>query len=608
MYDDATQIGESKPVRLEKGIQTVELEAILPVPGLHKLSFEITSPGDTLAQNNAYNTYVNIEIFDKLLIIESIAGESDSLRDIMTDKKVTVVNVADEEKMPKTVDELREYDEVILVNISNSDMPQGFDEVLYSYVHDIGGGLFTVCGNKEDSNPNDDQWEANAFTRDDMYGSLYQQLLPVEVVEYTPPVAVVIVIDCSGSMYDPKGSLPYEKSKLYAAKQGAEACLESLDENDWVGITTFSDKVNEDLELTRRTDRDKILAAIESIPQNGGETKFAPALASARMSLLNLSSVEKKHIIIVTDGAPTDTEEKYGAEIKRNAEAGITMSIVGIDCASPDAAKMKEVLATYAELPAERFHDVKDISAVPTEMRKDLEVPEIKDVNYVTYTPGVSSNSSILNGIDISKMPSLDGFYGSKVKEGTESKVEVILSAPYVPIYAQWKVGKGTVGSFMRCFGMIPDKSGESVEYKMLCSEKFNLFRVIRVFFDGFFDFCAGTADTVAQENVVTGRKMVVVCGKVQRAVIAADISGTDQLSRIVIRDKASPAGADDVPNAQQLIADGIQFLHILHLKTHHKRTSATGQVPGIDFLDPHAGGGHCGGHVQKQTVSCDAV
>jgi len=447
MYDDATKIGESKTIRLEKGIQTVEMEAILPIPGLHKLSFEITSPDDTLAQNNQYNSYVNIEIFDKLLVIESVLGESNSLCEMMTDKKVTVVNVGDTEKMPTTVEQLREYDEVILVNIANSDMPKGFDEVLYSYVNDIGGGLFTVCGNKEDANPGDDKWEANAFTREDMYGSLYQKLLPVEVINYTPPVAVVIIIDCSGSMYDPKGSIPYEKSKLYAAKLGAESCLDALTERDWVGIMTFSDIVSEDLELTPRPERDKILAAIESIPQNGGETKFAPALASARSALIGLTSVEKKHIIIVTDGAPTDTEERYGAEMKRNADAGITMSIVGIECESKDATNMKYILETYASAPAERFHDVKDVSAVPTEMRKDLELPEIKDVNYGKFTPGVSTYNSVLNGIDISKIPTLDGFYGTKVKP--DKSVEVVLSAPYVPIYAQWKVGKGMVGSFM---------------------------------------------------------------------------------------------------------------------------------------------------------------
>ena len=92
----------------------------------------------------------------------------------------------------------------MLCNVSYSDLPVGFDDKLYSYVHDFGGGLFTICGNEADENPNDEEWTANAYTREDMFvnntPTLYQQMLPVEVINYTPPTAVMIVIDRSGSM------------------------------------------------------------------------------------------------------------------------------------------------------------------------------------------------------------------------------------------------------------------------------------------------------------------------------------------------------------------------------------------------------------------------
>ena len=294
IYDNATMIGEPREVRIARGIQDLELEVMFPVPGLHKLAFEIESDSDTLDLNNTYNTYVNIEVFDKILIVESIADESESLRKVITDKKITVANCYDEASMPTTVDELRAYDEVILYNISNADLPDGFDKILYSYVKDVGGGLFTVCGNKEDSNPNDDIFVANAWTREDMYGSLYQELLPVEVINYTPPVAVVIIIDTSGSMYMPPdqgGTVPYEKSRLFAAQQGAESCLDALTERDWIGIMTFADSYAEDLELTPRTQRDKILSAIQSLPRGGGGTVFTGALERAGSALTALTEV-----------------------------------------------------------------------------------------------------------------------------------------------------------------------------------------------------------------------------------------------------------------------------------------------------------------------------
>jgi hypothetical protein len=50
-----------------------------------------------------------------------------------------------------------------------------------------------------------------------------------------------------------------------------------------------------------------------------------------------------------------------------------------------------------------------------------------------------------VSGIEEKDIPTLDGFYGSRPKQGAE----VILAGKYVPIYAQWKFGAGMVGSFM---------------------------------------------------------------------------------------------------------------------------------------------------------------
>lgn len=444
MYDDATMMGEALTVNLEGGTQTVELETVLAVPGLHKLTFEISAPGDTQPQNNSYNTYVNIHIFDKILILESQAGESTTLKNMITDdKNVTVIGVGDTEKMPKTVEDLRNYDEIIMVNVANSDMPDGFDDVLYEYVTKVGGGLFTICGNKEDGNPNDEHFEANAFTRDDMYGSTYQKLLPVEVINYTPPLGVIIVIDCSGSMYN--GSEVFEDSKLARAMEGAKAALDALTERDWVGVMTFEENYSETLKMTPRTDRNKILAAIDDIPKEGGATNFTPALERAGSALLALKEVEKRHIILVTDGYPTDTEAQYGAIMKRNADAGITLSIVGIEADATATRLMTTALTTYAGVSEEHFYDVDDPNMVGTVLRQDLQLPEIKDVNYGEFTPTVETLNGIVSGVDLETIPSLDGFYGSKAKEGAE----VVLAGEFVPIYAQWQVGKGRVGSFM---------------------------------------------------------------------------------------------------------------------------------------------------------------
>ena len=79
-------------------------------------------------------------------------------------------------------------------------------------------------------------------------------------------------------------------------------------------------------------------------------------------------------------------------------------------------------------------------------MRDDLDLPEITSVNYEPFVPTIKDDtSSVIDGIDPTTIPSLDGFYGTKLKaDATE-----VLGGEFVPIYAQWKFGKGTVGSFL---------------------------------------------------------------------------------------------------------------------------------------------------------------
>jgi len=450
-YDNSIA-GEPMEIELVEGIQTVTIPYTFTLPGMHEMSFEIESSNDELAINNSYLSYIYLEIFDDILILEKYDDESQALTSMLKDElNVTVKSVDDVENLPKTVDELRAFDEVILCNVANDDLPEGFIDILYPYVHDFGGGLFTICGNEGGPGLNS-EWTANAYTRDDMYGTKYQEMLPVEIINYTPPVAVMIIIDTSGSMYSAGAQSDYESSKLAYAIQGAEACLDALTERDYVGVMTLADSYDEQIELTPRTQRDKILTAIATLEENakegltGGGTIFSAALERAGKALSAMTTVEKRHIIIVTDGEPAGTdEERYTYWFEENAKLDITTSIVGIQCSVAAEMKMTQMLVDHAGVSEENFHNVDDITDVPETMRADLEVPEIKEANYETFTPQIKvENHIVTNGIDPTLMPTLDGYYGVKLKEGAK----VILAGPYTPIYSEWKFGKGTVGTF----------------------------------------------------------------------------------------------------------------------------------------------------------------
>lgn len=442
--------GASMDIELTEGLQEVVIPFEFSLPGLHKMSFEIESAEDTLTQNNVFHSYIYLEIFEDILVIESNHKESEALCRMLEDElNATVVHISNVADSFTTVEDLRQYDEVVLVNIANADMPEGFVELLHTYVFDFGGGLFTVCGNQPDSNPADEDWTANAYTRQDMYGTLYQDMLPVEAINYTPPTAVMIIIDRSGSMTtDTEGNLlPDSENKLKFAKNGATECLELLSERDYVGIMSFADSFTEHIELTPRTQRDKILAAIEHIDgTDGGGTNFSPALERAGKALAAMTEVENKHIIFITDGEPSASDaERYKYWLQENAKNGITTSVIGVRCTNSAKNMMTILLTEYAGVSEENFHDVTDLNSAASTIKKDFEVNKIQDVNYETFIPKINNvHSPIVSGVSQENMPSLDGFYGLKAKEDAE----VILSGRFTPIYAQWSYGLGRVGTF----------------------------------------------------------------------------------------------------------------------------------------------------------------
>jgi Mg-chelatase subunit ChlD len=202
-------------------------------------------------------------------------------------------------------------------------------------------------------------------------------MLPVEIIDYTPPAAVMIIIDTSGSMYS--GDSDVSTSKLGYAIQGAESCLDALTERDFVGIMTLADSYSEEIELTPRPQRDKILSAIGQLEEDainglvGGGTIFSAALERAGKALSAMTQVEKKHIIIVTDGEPSSQdEEDYIYWFQENAKMGITTSIVGIECSSAAVRNMQNVLVEYAGMTEDNFHDVKSVEEERSELKRKI--------------------------------------------------------------------------------------------------------------------------------------------------------------------------------------------------------------------------------------------
>ena len=480
------ELSTTKEIRAEVGKHKIAFEHTFTMTGLNKVEVKLNSDGlsgDTIFENNSYCSYVYLQVFNKILIIEKTQGMAEEFNNAVKERfneedktNVDVVAVASGD-VPTDLDGLRKYHQIILNNISNSDLEKiavpgktnkdAFVRLLYSYVYDYGGGLLTL-GGKEDDNET-----SHAYYKDDMSGTLFQDMLPVEATDYSAPLGVVVAVDISGSMESDN-----LKSQAFQAAANLVSNILSPD-RDYIGIATFAETATERVPMTSAAKKREIvekIAAINESADDGGSTGFTNAIKIAGDMLQRAAlNVSKKHVIIITDGAPTDEASEYLAAAAANYSNDITLSIVIIGPHNEGTQFKMEELTAQAGGSAEGskvyFADVSNLSEL---LIKDIKAPEIKNFNPEKFNPVISNMISNVvrnlpretdeEGNPTDKMAaSIGGFYGTRLKNGATKLLDGIIierktvdgkevKKEYqigVPLYAEWSFGKGKVGSFM---------------------------------------------------------------------------------------------------------------------------------------------------------------
>lgn len=427
LYDNDSLIGE-KHISLTVGSYTHMFSHTFTTSKLHELRALLTSDTDTLPQNNEYYAFVNIAVTNKILIVDGTGSEAQKLSNLLdTDYNVDIVTLYN---LPSTLSDLRVYDEVILLNVSGSELGRNnFDTMLSTYVRDYGGGLFTVGGDK-------------AYNTSDMEGSLLESMLPVAISEQPPPKSVLVVLDRSSSMDKTIGS--GSKSRMQIAKENLIDLLAFLNPKDYIGIVTFDNSVNQNLQLTPTTDKVAILRAINEIDVGYG-TQYAPAIRSAG-SMLSSAGTLLKHIIFITDGDAQDAEPSYYLDAVQQLGSSITLSVIGFG--DDSALSHNETnLLQMAALGGGIYSYSATGNNISSLMLEHL-IAVSGSTDHINNTPFMPIITSLASPVvyGIGTMPVLGGYYG-----GLSAKINatVVLTTGGNPVYAHWNYGLGKVGSFM---------------------------------------------------------------------------------------------------------------------------------------------------------------
>lgn len=464
--------GESKAsmsdINLVLGTQTIKFPYAFSTPGYHELKFVLTKDGDSIVENNTYYTYYEIKEYTSLLVLERYQGESEKFinefRKSQSDGRtvIDVVNVVSGNvvsgKLPNRIEELTRYDEVVLVNIAHADLPKSFENLLEVYVKDYGGGMLTVGGLEHDSNGEVVMTEnasgervpkAHAYDEADLANTKLQEMLPVEATAYSPSVALAILIDISGSMSWGAGS------GLEIAIAGAKNAINALSIRDQVGILTLADNYTVDMQMTPMTRKSDILNIINRLTDNAasGGTAYRPSIEMACHTLASIQSAEKKHILFISDSDSSDEYDEFN-DIMNSYHKNSNINLTVITCKGrySEASFHFDMMENFARDNGGTAHvaELKDTSSFAGWLSADLGTSDVTSGAVPhSYNPQINADTPVVNGLsqsDFDKIK-LGGFFTNVAK--SYGDVEVSLMAEYVPLYAQWNYGEGTVGSFM---------------------------------------------------------------------------------------------------------------------------------------------------------------
>ncbi len=417
LYDNEQRV-KGLNIDVAEGNNLVEMTATADTAGGHNYYVKLESDVDTNQENNQAYAYLNVAGAPNILVIADTISNAELLSGILSEENQ--VDVAIAYRAPNSIVELCNYDEVILVNVDNDELPDDYDKLLETYVSVYGRSLLTIGGN-------------NTYMSGNMAGTAFEEMLPVTLSmddsSEDDVIALALVLDCSNSM-------SMTEMYLSVAKQGAIQCVEAMGDKDYVAVVSFNTvaQVQSPLIEANRDNKNYLTRLISGLTTAQG-TYYVKALELAYDELEDFDA-KVKHVIFLSDGNPSD--DGYNRVVERMSADGITVSTIGLGYES-------DILAKLAEIGGGRYYYVADALNLPDIMLRETEQVATGMVMSGEYRPVVVKESALTDGLDIKQLPIINSYAGTNLKDDATA---YIATEEGHPIYASWRYGAGTVATY----------------------------------------------------------------------------------------------------------------------------------------------------------------
>ncbi len=424
--------GLSRALTLRPGRSVELVEVTLPPGAIHRFEavFE-NDTGDTVAENNRAGAFTMSNSTGSVLLVDGVSdaspdGAGATLADAIRDSGLTVT-VTSKTGFPIDPLDLFRHDLVILQNVPAESLSDTQQTMLAGAVSELGIGLIVIGG-------------PDSLGPGGWIGSPVADILPVDLrpqEKFTEAdVAVVFVLDCSGSMaWAVMGST---RSQQRIANEAAAAAIRRLPPTDMVGVIRFSNRHNVVVPLAENTDPARNADAVLGITSGGG-TVIGGALREAAKQLAG-AKAKSRSIILLTDGSSQDNDELPGLA-RDIAREGIAISTISIG----DEADTR-TLQSIADAAGGTFYEVINPAALPRIFLRAISVARSPQVRQGEFAPVTErAGSAVMGGLGAP--PTLDALVLTRAIDNPLVSLE--MTGPEgLPLLATRRVGAGRTAVF----------------------------------------------------------------------------------------------------------------------------------------------------------------
>ncbi|MGB0384915.1 MAG: VWA domain-containing protein [Ardenticatenaceae bacterium] len=427
------QVIYDQAVEVSAGGSTYRIPLEAEQEGFQRYRAVIDGAEDTRPQNNEAAAFTRVTGQPSVALVTNKPEQASPLIQALEGSQMRVERFFPN-ALPQTLEELINFDSIVLVGVEAPELPRATIETLPTFVRDVGHGLVMIGG-------------PEGFGAGQWLRTPVEEALPVDM-EVQPKdrqanIALVLAVDKSGSMGrchcdDPNNAQQEQQRrqsglpKVDIAKDAVIQATAALGTTDFVGVVAFDGAARWALETQRFPGLASLEDAVAPIDANGDTNIFA-ALTLAEESLTG-ANAKIKHIILLTDGWSRAGDHKALAE--RYAEKGITLSVVAAGSGSA------QDLDDLAEAGGGKYYPAASMEDVPQIFLKEtIRIAGRYIIEEPFYPTLMNPNSSILAGLPLNEgVPPLVGYNGSTLKADA---TEILRTSQGDPLLATRRYGLG---------------------------------------------------------------------------------------------------------------------------------------------------------------------